>query len=182
MDALLLGPRRRVERCTSSTRFPDGVYTFWRRDEETRTANGSVECEKAFTKCLKALQKKIIWGFASGTLMPWDDAPQKTNCLGITHSGWDSDDREVVWIFLDMKLCDLLLRNDLTSAEKAGAQYYLAIVMIHELTHAIGYDFLDDPNMKVWAEGYEPYFEDSPQCELGYEMENSVIYTNLDKY
>ncbi|TGO22809.1 hypothetical protein BPAE_0154g00200 [Botrytis paeoniae] len=113
-------------------------------------------------------------GFAAGNRMPWDDAPIKTNCLGVTHMGWDSDDREVVWIFLDIKICDLLLRNDLTSAEKAGAQYYLAITIIHELTHAIGFDFLDDPSIKL-RNGYEPYFEDSPQCELGYEMENSVF-------
>ncbi|TGO42520.1 hypothetical protein BHYA_0007g00190 [Botrytis hyacinthi] len=175
LDAMLLGPRKRVDQGTSTIAFPEGVYTFWRRDQETRTANGSEECEKAFTKCLKALQERIIWGFASGSRMPWDDAPQKTNCLGITHLGWDSDDKSVIWIFLDMKLSDLLLRNDLTSAEKAGVQYYLEIVMIHELTHAIGFDFLDDPNIKMRGDGYEPYFEDSPQSELGYEMENSVF-------
>ncbi|KAF7887026.1 uncharacterized protein EAF02_003673 [Botrytis sinoallii] len=175
LDAMLLGPRILVDQRTSTTRFPEGVYTFWRRDQETRTANGSEECEKAFTKCLKALQKRMMWGFASGIRMPWDDAPQQSNCLGVTHLGWDSDDRSVIWIFLDMKLCDILLRNDLTSAEKAGAQYYLAIVMIHELTHAIGFDFLDDPNIKMRGDGYEPYFEDSPQSELGYEMENSVF-------
>ncbi|TGO61864.1 hypothetical protein BCON_0024g00670 [Botryotinia convoluta] len=174
LDAMLLGPRKPMDQSTSSITLPDGLYTFWRRDQETRTANSFEECEKAFTKCLKALHKKIIWGFASGNRMPWDDAPIRANCLGVTHKGWDSDDREVVWIFLDIKLCDLLLRNDLTSAEKAGAQYYLAIVMIHELTHAIGFDFLDDPNVKL-RNGYEPYFEDSPQCELGFEMENSVF-------
>ncbi|TGO80583.1 hypothetical protein BELL_0004g00090 [Botrytis elliptica] len=175
LDAMLLGPRIPVDQRTSTTRFPEGVYTFWRRDQETRTANNSEECEKAFTKCLKALQKRLMWGFASGLRMPWDDTPQKSNCLGMTHLGWDSDDRSVIWIFLDMKLCDILLRNDLTSAEKAGAQYYLAIVMIHELTHAIGFDFLDDPNIRMRGDGYEPYFEDSPQSELGFEMENSVF-------
>ncbi|KAF5874500.1 uncharacterized protein Bfra_004510 [Botrytis fragariae] len=174
LDAMLLGPRKPVNSWKSKIPLPDGLYTFWRRDQEARTANGSEECEKAFTKRLKALHKKIIWGFAHGNRMPWDDAPIKTNCLGITHMGWDSADREVIWIYLDIKICDLLLRNDLTSAEKAGAQYYLAITMIHELTHAIGFDFRDDPNIRL-CDGYEPYFENSPQCELGFEMENSVF-------
>ncbi|KAF7956677.1 hypothetical protein EAE96_004010 [Botrytis aclada] len=175
LDALLLGPRKPVDQDTSTIKFPEGVYTFWRRDQATRTANGSEECKKAISKCFKTLHKRIIWGFASGDRMPWDEAPQRANCLGVTHLGWDSGDREVIWIFLDKKLCDLLLRNDLTSAEKSGAQYYLAIVMIHELTHAIGFDFLDDKKIKMRRDGYEPYFEDSPQCELGYEMENSVF-------
>ncbi|KAF7900403.1 uncharacterized protein EAF01_007705 [Botrytis porri] len=149
LDALLLGPRKPVSRGRSTIPLPDGLYTFWRRDQQARTANGSEECEKAFTAYLKSLQERLIRGFAAGYRMPWDDAPIKTNCLGVTHLGENSE-------------------------EKAGAQYYLAITMIHELTHAIGFNFFDDPEVKL-RYGYEPYFENSPQCELGFEMENSVF-------
>ncbi|KAK6606167.1 hypothetical protein H4I96_04629 [Botrytis cinerea] len=72
----------------------------------------------------------------------------------------DSDDKETIWIFLDLKLLDLLLRNDLTSAEKAGTQYSLAITMIHELTHAMGFNFHHDPDL---------------EGSMGFEMENSVF-------
>ncbi|KAK6609977.1 cytochrome b5-like Heme/Steroid binding domain-containing protein [Botrytis cinerea] len=161
VDALFLGPREPMDPSTSTLTIPRGLYTFWRRDEKTRTF-------------FKIFTRKNKMGFASGYYMPWDEAPSKENCHGVTFIAKDSDDKETIWIFLDLKLLDLLLRNDLTSAEKAGTQYSLAITMIHELTHAMGFNFHHDPDLEGLY-GYEPYFEDSPQCELGFEMENSVF-------
>ncbi|KAM0132402.1 hypothetical protein ACHAP3_006439 [Botrytis cinerea] len=174
VDALFLGPREPMDPSTSTLTIPRGLYTFWRRDEKTRTVNDSQECLEVVTSFLKYLHGKIKWGFASGYYMPWDEAPSKDNCHGVTFIAKDSDDKETIWIFLDLKLLDLLLRNDLTSAEKAGTQYSLAITMIHELTHAMGFNFHHDPDLEGLY-GYESYFEDSPQCELGFEMENSVF-------
>ncbi|EDN93993.1 predicted protein [Sclerotinia sclerotiorum 1980 UF-70] len=135
-------------------------------------ANNFAECEKAFSTAMKKLHKKVKWGFAPGNHMPWDEVPVPgSGCLGVTHEGKDCYDKDVIWIYIDQRLCDILLRTDLTSGEKAGAQYLLAIVMCHELTHAIWYAIGD----QKLNQDYEPFFEDSSQCELGYEMENSVF-------
>ncbi|KAB8303528.1 hypothetical protein EYC80_004938 [Monilinia laxa] len=171
-DALLLGPRRPMEQNSSTTRLPAGLCTFWRRTPGQTNANDFAECKKQFSVALRRLHKTIRWGFAPGTRMPWDVVPLKgSGCLGITHEGKNSDNRDTIWVFIDQKLCDLLLRDDLTSAEKAGAQYLLAIVMCHELTHALWFCIQDHKLNKH----YEPFFEDAPQCELGFEMENSVF-------
>ncbi|KAJ8071725.1 hypothetical protein OCU04_002041 [Sclerotinia nivalis] len=172
LDALLLGPRNPMDQLSSSLPLPTGLCTFWRRNQATSSANNFAECQKAFSTAMKKLHKKIKWGFALGHHLPWDEVPvQGSGCLGVTHEGKDSYDRDIIWVIIDQRLCDLLLRTDLTSGEKAGAQYLLAIVMCHELTHALWYA-IQDHNLN---ESYEPFFEDSPQCELGYEMENSVF-------
>ncbi|KAF7863249.1 hypothetical protein EAF04_007331 [Stromatinia cepivora] len=147
LDALLLGPRNPMDQLSSSLPLPIGLCTFWRRTQATSSANNFAECEKAFSRAMKKLHKKIKWGFALGHHLPWDDAPGQ-GCLGVTHEGKDSYDRDVIWIIIDQKLCDILLRTDLTSGKKL------------------------DHNLNRY---YEPFFEDSPQCELGYEMENSVF-------
>ncbi|CAD6454177.1 d48ae6e6-b57f-4a0f-968a-df55c9d5f32e [Sclerotinia trifoliorum] len=172
VDALLLGPRNPMDQHSSSLPLPTGLCTFWRRIRAISNANNFAECEKAFSTAMKKLHKKVKWAFAPGDHMPWDKVPgQGSSCFGVTHEGKDCYDKDVIWIFIDQRLCDILLRTDLTSGEKAGAQYLLAIVMCHELTHALWYAIQDQ---KLNQE-YEPFFEDSPQCELGYEMENSVF-------
>ncbi|APA05435.1 hypothetical protein sscle_01g002050 [Sclerotinia sclerotiorum 1980 UF-70] len=172
VDALLLGPRNPMDQHSSSLPLPTGLCTFWRRIKVISHANNFAECEKAFSTAMKKLHKKVKWGFAPGNHMPWDEVPVPgSGCLGVTHEGKDCYDKDVIWIYIDQRLCDILLRTDLTSGEKAGAQYLLAIVMCHELTHAIWYAIGD----QKLNQDYEPFFEDSSQCELGYEMENSVF-------
>ncbi|ESZ98640.1 hypothetical protein SBOR_0878 [Sclerotinia borealis F-4128] len=166
-DALFLGRRDSMPQSSSTIPLPNGLVTFWRRDLGASRANDFAECNKSFGLALRRLHKMLKWGFALGTQMPWDVLPKQSNCLGVTYK----EDANTIWIFLDQRLCDLLLRNDLTSAEKAGAEYSLAIVMCHELTHVLCYIIQD----KSLNRNYEPFYEDAPQCELGFEMENSVF-------
>lgn len=173
IDALLLGPRRPMEASSSSNCLPCGLCTFWRRPPGESNTNSFRECNEAFNTALERTYKRLRWGFAPGRLMPWDMMASQTSCYAVTHEGKDSSGKDVIWIFLDQALCETLLRSDLTSAEKAGSQYLLAIVMCHELAHAIWYAIRDPKFNK----DYEPFFEDAPQCELGYEFENSVIHT-----
>lgn len=161
-----------MDQSSSTIKLPRGLITIWRRDQGVSSVNNFSECERAFSQALKQLHRKLKWGFALGNHMPWDDVPTTGGCWGATHEGFDNNGRGVIWIFLDQRLVDRLLRNDLTSAEKAGAQYFLAIVMCHELIHAIYFIIMD----RSLNRHYEPFFEDCPQCELGYEIETSVIY------
>ncbi|KAI9645440.1 hypothetical protein NHQ30_006179 [Ciborinia camelliae] len=173
IDAFLFGPKKPMEQTSSTLTLPNGLYTFWRRPPGGQhTLNDFAECQKECSLSLRLLHGWIKWGFAPGSQLPWEDQPDpNTGCLGVTTSSITSANKPTIWIFLDQNLCNLLLRNDLTSAEKAEAQFFLAMVMCHELMHAIWLTKRNPPHNR----DYEPYFEDAPQCELGYEMENNAF-------
>lgn len=123
------------------------------------------------------MQKKLKWGFQVGNHRPYHEAPLPKNVVmygATSRQQPDPAGNQDIWIFLNDKLAALLLRKDLTAGEKAGAEYMLAITMLHELTHALWYH-INPPASNIST---EPYYENSPLSELGFELESKVNIAN----
>jgi hypothetical protein len=85
----------------------------------------------------------LKFGFANGTIDPLTHSASTFayNAYGYTQTERSDPRGKVtgIWIFLNYKACDALIRNDLTDCDRLGLQWQIAETVVHECTHALNY-------------------------------------------
>jgi hypothetical protein len=122
----------------------------------------------------------IEWGIADFDEDPRTDVPWEPAYACTTLNSRAPVPTVTMWIGYQALVP--MLRKVLNDAELLGAQYFLAVIIVHEMQHATNNaqkcrnvlrDGKKQPLMTV-RRTREPFFMDEPIHELGFSAENSV--------
>ncbi|KAF7953342.1 hypothetical protein EAE96_006553 [Botrytis aclada] len=192
-DALLLGPRKPIRPERNLLDVPDLQYFSPRHPayntEDTKKARDKILCDVLLDK------HDVLFSFFESGKNPYTgevdiDADESIypdqNTLAFADIRWNrrnpSDEKEnpcyniALMLNVDF-ITPLIVDKYLNHAERYAISWRIAVVIVHELVHAIelvrNYPSREVKMMTPPA-STEPYFEEEALAELGYSYENAV--------
>ncbi|KAJ3574737.1 hypothetical protein NPX13_g4269 [Xylaria arbuscula] len=139
--------------------------------------------DEALTYLHRNLQIDLDSGYSLGVSnydAEWEigqDEPYTKFCLGASGM-WEEGQDQYIKLTIAVESVWPLLVDQYSESEKMACSFEIANTLLHELARQPKgiRQYLMSLEHVLWARGDgEPYFEDSPSMELGFDMENSLF-------